>query len=148
MAVLLRLVNLAPCSAWPWFKGEQALILIIGGAYQGKLDYVLENYPGKSVVQCSVENPAIDLSGDIINALHLLVLAQTRAGLDTLDFLREMLPKLKNKILICDDICCGVVPVEHETRIWRETMGRSLTLLSKNADEIVRVFCGIGNRIK
>ena len=124
------------------------MVLIIGGAYQGKLDYALENYPGKSVIQCSIENPEMDLSEDIINSLHLMVLAQTRAGLDTLGYLREILPKLKGKILICDDISCGVVPVEHETRIWRETMGRSLTLLSKNADEVVRVFCGIGSRIK
>ena len=124
------------------------MILIIGGAYQGKLDYVLEKYPGKSVFQCSVEKPEIDLSGDIINSLHLMVLAQIRAGLDTLSFLRKILPKIKDKIIICDDISCGVVPVEHETRMWRETMGHSLTLLSKNSDEVVRVFCGIGSRIK
>ena len=124
------------------------MIVIIGGAYQGKLDYVLENYPGKTVFQCSLENPKMDLSGEIINSLHLMVLAQIRAGLDTLAYLNEILPKLKGKIIICDDISCGVVPVERETRIWRETMGRALTLLSKNADEVVRVFCGIGSRIK
>ena len=124
------------------------MVLIIGGAYQGKLDYVKENYPCKSLVQCSLEQTEMDLSGDIINSLHLIVLAQIRAGLDTLAYLREVYPKLKDKILICDDIFCGVVPVEKETRIWRETMGRALVFLSKNADEVIRVFCGIGSRIK
>ena len=124
------------------------MVLIIGGAYQGKLDYALDNYPGKTVFQCSTENAELDLTGDIINSLHLMVLAQTRAGLDALAYFREILPRLKDKILICDDIFCGVVPLEQEMRIWRETMGLCLTLLSKNSDEVIRVFCGLGSRIK
>ena len=124
------------------------MILVIGGAYQGKLDYVLENHKGKSVFQCSVENPELDLSADIINALHLMALAQIRCGRDTLGYLREILPKLKDKIIISDDITCGVVPIDSEPRQWRETMGRGLALLSNNADEVIRVFCGIGSRIK
>jgi len=110
------------------------MVLIIGGAYQGKLDYAMENYPGKSA--------------DIINSLHLLVLEQIRDGIDSLAYLRENLPQLKDKIIICADISCGVVPTDPETRLWRETIGRCLALLSKNADEVVRVFCGIGSRIK
>ena len=124
------------------------MVLIIGGAYQGKLDYVLENYPGKTVFQCDSENPEMDLSADVINSLHLIVLAQQREGTDTLLYLRERLTKLKDKIVICDDISCGVVPAVCETRQWRETTGRCLTFLSRNADEVVRIFCGIGSRIK
>ena len=124
------------------------MILVIGGAYQGKLDYVLCKYPNKSVFQCSAEGLDIDLSADIMNSLQLLVLAQIRTGTDALAYLKELLPKLKDKILICDDIFCGVVPIDFETRLWREIMGSCLILLSKNADEVIRVFCGIGSRIK
>jgi len=124
------------------------MILVIGGAYQGKLDYVLKNYPGKSVFQCDAENPDMGLSADIINSLHLMVLAQTYAGRDSLKYLQEHLPGLSGKIIICDDISCGVVPIDPETRRWRETMGRCLIFLSGHADEVVRVFCGIGSRIK
>ncbi|HCC36246.1 MAG TPA: cobalamin biosynthesis protein CobU [Treponema sp.] len=124
------------------------MILVIGGAYQGKLDYVLEHYPGKSVFRCGAENCDMDLSADIIDSLHLMLLAQTHAEKDTLEYLREKLPELKNKIIICDDISCGVVPVDCETRQWRENVGRGLALLSRNADEVIRVFCGIGSRIK
>jgi len=122
--------------------------LIIGGAYQGKLDYVMETHPGKTVYQCDLENPGIDISKDIINSLHLMILAQIRIGNDTLTYINETLPELKDKIIICDDISCGVVPIDSETRQWRETTGRCLTLLSKNADEVIRVFCGIGSKIK
>jgi len=100
------------------------------------------------VHQCNTENPEPDFSADIINSLHLLVLAQIRAGIDTLEFLTGKLPELKNKIIISDDISCGVVPVEQEARQWREATGRCLALLSKNADEVIRLFYGIGSRLK
>jgi Adenosyl cobinamide kinase/adenosyl cobinamide phosphate guanylyltransferase len=124
------------------------MILVIGGAYQGKLDYVMENYPGKSVFQCDTENTDMNISTDVVNSLHLMALAHIRKGTDALAYLQEKLPSLKNKIVICDDISCGVVPIDSEMRRWRETTGRCLALLSKNADEVVRVFCGIGSRIK
>jgi adenosyl cobinamide kinase/adenosyl cobinamide phosphate guanylyltransferase len=124
------------------------MILIIGGAYQGKLDYASDKYPGRSVFQCDIENPQMDLSADIINGLHLLVLAQIRKEMDAQLYLKERLPMLKGKIIICDDISCGVVPVDCEMRVWRETTGRCLNMLSNNADEVIRVFCGIGSKIK
>ena len=124
------------------------MILIIGGAYQGKLDYAINNFPGRSVFQCSEEKPEMDTKKDIINSLHLMGLAQIREGINTIDFLRGLLPQLKDKIIICDDIFSGIVPVEYEMRLWRETMGGALTLLSKNANKVIRVFCGIGSMIK
>jgi len=124
------------------------MILVIGGAYQGKLVYVTENYPDKKVFHCDIDNPEMDFSADIINSIHLMVMAQIRAGIDTLSYLHEKLPQIKGKIIICDDISCGVVPIDQETRQWRETVGRSLALISKNADEVIRVFCGIGSFIK
>jgi adenosyl cobinamide kinase/adenosyl cobinamide phosphate guanylyltransferase len=67
--------------------------------------------------------------------------------MDSIALFNELLPDLKNKIIICDDISSGVVPMGSEMRKWREVVGRVLALLSKNADEVVRVFCGIGSRI-
>jgi adenosyl cobinamide kinase/adenosyl cobinamide phosphate guanylyltransferase len=55
---------------------------------------------------------------------------------------------LKPKIIICNDISCGVVPIDSEIRLWRESVGRILTILSKHADEVVRLFCGLGTKIK
>jgi len=123
------------------------MVLVIGGAYQGKLDYVMETYPGKSVYHCDTDTPDPDFSADVINALHLLVLARVKKGADTLEYLRERLPLLRDKIIICDDISCGVVPADPEARLWRETTGRCLALLAKNAGEVVRVFCGIASSI-
>ena len=124
------------------------MTLVIGGAYQGKLEYVMGKHQGKTVCQCSIDNPEMDLSADVINSFHLMTLAQVRAGIDALAYINEKLPEMKDKIIISDDISCGVVPVDPETRQWRETNGRCLALLSKNADEVIRVFCGIESRIK
>ena len=124
------------------------MTLVIGGAYQGKLECVMEKHQGKSVCQCDLDNPEMDLSADVINSLHLMMLAQIRAGVDSLTYINDKLPEMKDKIIICDDISCGVVPVDPETRQWRETAGRCLALLSKNADEVIRIFCGIESRIK
>jgi adenosyl cobinamide kinase/adenosyl cobinamide phosphate guanylyltransferase len=168
------------------------VILIFGGAFQGKLDYALSNLeelgfdpllhadsqpdscggrtPGHLVTQptepctdpepedtssqelliynCREDVPDIDFNADIINDLHLAFLAQIRAGLDVQDVLNASLPKLKNKILIVDDIMSGVVPLDAQARAWREATGRGLGLLVKHANQVVRVFCGIGTRIK
>ena len=126
------------------------MILIVGGAYQGKLDYALDNYPGYglSIYNCDERQPEVESSAAIINDLHLAILAQIGQDIDTLAYLQKKLPEWQDKIIICDDISCGVVPLEASTRAWREATGRALTLLSKHADQVIRVFCGIGSRIK
>ena len=47
-------------------------------------------------------------------------------------------------ILICDEIGNGIVPMEAEERTYRERTGRILEQLAAQADEVVRVVCGIG----
>jgi adenosyl cobinamide kinase/adenosyl cobinamide phosphate guanylyltransferase len=125
------------------------MILIYGGAYQGKLDYALERYNADaSVYQCNENEIRIDFSKDIINSLHCLILAQLRNNIEPCQFINENKELLKPKIIICNDISCGIVPVDTEIRLWRETVGRTLTILAKHADEVVRIFCGLGTKIK
>ena len=123
------------------------MILIFGGAYQGKLEYALENYMNTdSIFKC--EDSRIDFSKDIITDFHMLVLSHIRDGIDTSEFIEQHADLLSSKIIICDDISCGVVPISAETRAWREAVGRSLNLLSRKSDEVVRVFCGLGMNLK
>jgi hypothetical protein len=124
------------------------MILVIGGAFQGKLDYVQATYPGLTYCRCSLDKPDLDMTADVIDSLHLLALAQLRAGVNTQDYLEERLEALAGKVIIADDISSGVVPIEAEMREWREVLGRSLAMLSRHADEVTRLFCGIATRIK
>ena len=55
---------------------------------------------------------------------------------------------LTDKIIIMDDVSQGVVPIDTDRRAWREDVGRTMLWLAKEADEVHRVFCGLGQRIK
>ena len=51
-------------------------------------------------------------------------------------------------ILISDEIGNGIVPMDPHEREYREQSGRVLIELAGRADEVVRVVCGIGQKIK
>jgi len=124
------------------------MLLIIGGAYQGKLDYAVSRFPDQAVFTCDETSTDCDQEALIIDRFHLLVLAQLRNNIDSMEWIEQNMPVLSDKTIIADDINSGVVPIDKEMRQWRELLGRSLGLLTRNADEVVRVFCGIPTRLK
>ncbi len=126
------------------------MILVFGGAYQGKLDYVLKTYrlTEKDVYHCDMETMVINFDRRVIADLDKFVLACIKEGLDAKECLEDNLHRLQDKIVICDDISQGVVPVDKTERAWREMTGRCMTYLGQEAEEVIRVFCGIGSRVK
>ena len=46
------------------------------------------------------------------------------------------------------EVGSGVVPIDKAQRAQREAAGRLAILLAQQAQEVVRVFCGIPTRIK
>lgn len=126
------------------------MILIIGGAHQGKLEFAINRFSGKEVYHCGLD--CLDPKGTdgIIDSIHLLILAQMRAGIDPEDYFTTAIESgnLSDSILICDDISSGVVPIDREMRLWRDTTGRIMGMLSKHADQVFRLFCGIESQIK
>lgn len=132
--------------------------LIIGGAYQGKLDYAKERYQlgDQDVFFCSAEEgdgestsePYIDFNMKIIDRLEEFVLCCARCGTEAKDYLESNREKWKDKVIICTDISSGIVPYEKELRAWREMTGRTLVYLGKEAEEVTRIFCGLPQKIK
>ena len=59
-----------------------------------------------------------------------------------------MLPELAGSVVICEDIFCGVVPVDPEMRAWREMTGRLLAYLSGKAAHVFRIFLGLEQKLK
>ena len=59
-----------------------------------------------------------------------------------------MLEENRDLILICDEIGCGLVPVDAFEREYRESTGRVMNALAVQAERVDRVVCGIGRRIK
>ena len=125
------------------------MVLIFGGAYQGKLEFAKENFSvtDEDIFVCTQENE-IDWSKKVLCDMDQAFLRHVREGKESREVLAEYLQELEDKILIVNDISQGIVPMERELRDWREMTGRAMLYISKEADEVYRVFCGLGSKIK
>lgn len=127
------------------------MVVIFGGAYQGKLDYAISAYglTEDDIFDCAEEKGTeIDFSKKAVYHFEQFTLACTRAGKEAADYLKEHEEELEDKIFIGTDISQGLVPMEKELREWREMNGRANIYLGKKADRVTRVFCGLPQDIK
>lgn len=124
------------------------MILIIGGAYSGKLEFVKTAYGVKESDIFYCKEGTLDLSKQVISGLHKFTYENSVSGKSSLEIIEENLELLKGKIILCDEISSGIVPLKKEERLWREETGRCLQLLSKEADKVFRLFCGIPTALK
>lgn len=128
--------------------------LVFGGAYQGKLEYALDKFgvTAGDVCHCSRDGQ-LDLSKTVIYGLEEFVYWCTENGVEAKEVLAargDLSCTLAGtgKIFIACDVSQGLVPMDATDRAFREMMGRTLLYLAKEADEVHRVFCGIGQRLK
>ncbi len=120
--------------------------LVIGGAYQGKLDYSKTEYGITDVFEC--EGTEIDFSHPCINGIEKFCLACVKEGIEAKDYFEANKSSWADSVLISEDIFCGVVPIDAENRAWREMTGRLCMYLTAEADEVVRMFCGLPQKLK
>jgi len=81
-------------------------------------------------------------------ALEKFVLKCVRDGKEAADFFKENKEKWQDKVLIMTDVSQGIVPMDAELRAFREMNGRLMLYLASEAEEVIRVFCGIGKKVK
>ena len=130
------------------------MIVIFGGAYQGKLEYAKENFNISEdevfVWTDDMDQAAIDsaMSKKVIYGLEKFTFACVKAGLEAREVLAARRHQLAGKIIICADISQGIVPLDADQRAWREMNGRCMLWLGKEAGRVIRVFCGLGQDIK
>lgn len=145
-----------------------------GGAFQGKLEYVLEKKGCLKVADgagCSLKDIK---EAQVLNHLHLYIkrltykegaaynttvddtitaddtisadtTAKTMSAAEIINDIYEANPDI---ILICDEVGGGIVPLKKEDRIYREAVGRALCCAVKKSDRVERVMCGIGQCLK
>ena len=120
------------------------MILIIGGAYQGKLDFARDTFDitDEEVFICSGEE--IDFSKRCIYKIEEF----TYGHPDPIGYFQAHRDEWQDSILILQDIFCGVVPLGAENRAWRQNTGRLAQYLSKEANQVSRIFCGMEQRLK
>ena len=122
---------------------------IIGGAYQGKLEYAVKRFElhEKDTFNCS-ECDGIDYKYRCINRLEEFSLRCVKNNRNAVSEFESHRGDWQNSILICEDIFCGVVPLGAEMRAWREQTGRLCVYLAREADTVTRIFCGLEQRLK
>lgn len=145
-----------------------------GGAFQGKLEYVLEKKGCLKIADgagCSLKDIK---EAQVLNHLHLYIkrltykedaaynttvddtittddtitddtTAKTMPAAEIINDIYEANPDI---ILICDEVGGGIVPLKKEDRIYREAVGRALCCAVKKSDRVERVMCGIGQCLK
>lgn len=118
--------------------------LLIGGAYQGKRALAAHLFAVPCWADGADCTPDTLLHADGVNRLHLLVRRRLEAGQGT-DGLLEV---LLGKTVVCDEIGCGIVPLDPMDRAWREATGRLLCDLAARADRVIRVTGGLPQAIK
>lgn len=124
------------------------MILVFGGAYNGKFKYVCEKYNVKFEDIYFCEGNKLDYSKKVICGLHIFTYNSGKSEENPLEYIKNNIEHLKDKIIICDEISSGIVPLEKSNRIWRDDNGRCLQYLTKNSNKVVRVFCGLETVLK
>lgn len=98
------------------------MILIVGGRGAGKREFA------QKTLGCAPEKTLPDLQD------------------------REPLPSLEELLgyeaVICDEVGCGVVPLERKDRERREAIGRLCCQLAREAQAVYRLQCGLAMRLK
>ena len=126
------------------------MIIVTGGAYQGKLAVA------KSI--CKKENPVIaegkeasleELErADIIAQFHLYVRRLLEKGIEPEKQVEELCRKNPQVILEITQLGCGVVPMDAFDRNYREQVGRISCKMAESAEAVYMVNCGIAKRLK
>ncbi|MBQ7124229.1 MAG: bifunctional adenosylcobinamide kinase/adenosylcobinamide-phosphate guanylyltransferase [Oscillospiraceae bacterium] len=123
--------------------------LIIGGAFQGKTEFAKENFgiEDDDIFVCK-KDEAPDFSKKCIAHIERFSFWCVEHGYEPSEYFFEHTENTDEKIIISDDISCGVVPVNKTERAWREANGRLLIKLSKESEHVTRIFCGLSQRLK
>lgn len=126
------------------------MILVIGGAFQGKLEYVRTHFaagtgPVADGADCTPEEIR---HAAVLNHFHLLVRRLLEEGTDPHAAVAQMLSDHPDLIIISNELGYGVVPMEAFDRTYRETVGRVCCELAARAETVHRVVCGLGQIIK
>ena len=108
------------------------MILIFGGAYQGKTEYAQQQF-GES--------------RKIINELDREILKWIQADEDVSEKIATLMKSYPEAVFICNDISCGIVPLCPTERKWREAVGRALGHIARQSEQVIRLYCGIPTRL-
>ncbi|MFJ5788956.1 bifunctional adenosylcobinamide kinase/adenosylcobinamide-phosphate guanylyltransferase [Lysinibacillus sp. NPDC093197] len=128
--------------------------VFIGGAYNGKTAYVTQLLEEQKVALINGVIPQVAPACDalIIKNLEHWLIKQNLEEDEVI--VKNIMAKLKileescQLYIIVTDMGRGVVPMEKQTRLLRDTCGRLYQALFAEAKQVDRIWYGIAERIK
>lgn len=130
--------------------GERRMKLVIGGACQGKRSYASRQYQIKDPDWTDGNTccPEELFGAEAVFDFHMVIRRLLKEEKDVQKWVGELWENNPRLVIVTNEVGYGIVPMEAEERVWREACGRACTILASRADEVVRVCCGIGGKIK
>ncbi|MCD8083762.1 MAG: bifunctional adenosylcobinamide kinase/adenosylcobinamide-phosphate guanylyltransferase [Clostridiales bacterium] len=133
------------------------MILVIGGRSQGKAAFARQLLADAGEAgQAAWITPLADGETDswvlavgarcILN-FHEMIRQMLSEGVDTEDVIRLMM-KCPPQVITMDEVGCGIVPLDRQERQYRRLCGLAGQTLAVQADQVIRMFCGIPAYIK
>lgn len=142
--------------------------LIIGGRNQGKTEFVRElaaelssdkekdpdkkggNDSPSAISEADGRTSSFEaaMKAGVILHLECYIRRLMEAGKDPYLFAARLQEENPEALITADEIGCGIVPIDAFLREYRETDGRICQKLASFSEEVYRVMCGIGIRIK
>ncbi len=127
--------------------------VITGGAYQGKTQYAISKL---GIKECDIVSfgdgkrlsDICDSDIKCISGLHLFIRDCIFNDADPDPLIERITGINPDIVIICDEVGSGIIPLDKKENLYRETVGRIMCRLSGKADEVIRVVCGIGMKIK
>ena len=152
------------------------MIFIIGGREQGKTAYAMKLWKKRTLERRKTEDLSTDLNrmnnpevctataciadgrletddqmvmqAELITHFELFVRREMEVGRDPYAFAERLMRENPDAFVTADEIGCGIVPMEAFERDYRETDGRVCQRIAAYSEEVHRVICGLGMRIK
>lgn len=123
-------------------KSDDKNVLVIGGAFQGKRDFVIENFEISPDEIYTFDEDCAEIPTGFKCYEHIenYVYACIKKGIEPVDTFPA------DSVIIIDDIFCGVVPVDELIRRYREEAGRFMQKIASHSD-VYRVFCKRGIKL-
>ena len=122
----------------PVFDEVLSMKLILGGAYQGKLTWAVEQFGLAPDTLCDLAQ-GFQPGKRCYYHLEAFTRAEELAA-------PELFPE--DAVIISREVGSGVVPMDAAERAWRERHGALLQQLSRRSETVIRIFCGLPQHLK
>lgn len=126
------------------------MIFVFGGFAQNKLQFTLNrfDFDMNDVFDAEKYDFSLLKNKKVIYNFQYIIEKWIDNGLEPLEEIYKNIDFLEDKIIISNDVGCGIVPIDSKERKFREAVGRINCILAEKSHTVYRVCCGIGMLLK